>query len=47
MRDRVLVEGVLAQQTHIMSNGKKKYSGFIVAKNVWKLQQRLPKANMV
>lgn len=46
MRDRVLINGMLSRQTHIMADGKKKFSGFIVAKNVWKLHQRVPNANI-
>lgn len=46
MRDRVLIKGMLARQVHIMSDAKKKFSGTIVAKNVWKIHQRLPKENI-
>lgn len=45
MRDRVLIDGFLARQTNIMSDGKKKFTGYIVAKNVWKLHQLVHKEN--
>lgn len=46
MRDRVLIKGMLARQMHIMPDGRKKFSGTIVAKNVWKIHLGAPKENI-
>lgn len=39
MRDHILIKGMLARRTHIMPDGKKIFSGIIIAKNVWKFHQ--------
>lgn len=40
IRDKVAVHGELRSATNTLSDGKKKYSGFIVAKSIEKVHRR-------
>lgn len=42
--DRVLVTGKIGHQTKTLEDGKKKYSGFIVADNIHKIARRKTEA---
>lgn len=39
-RDRILVKGQIRHQTHTEPDGKKLYSGFIAADNIFKIARR-------